>query len=83
MIDFLFWKRERKGRSEAHTPFIRYGHLPVCNKPTRALSLLVTLSRVTRSRIRGPAVTFPVTARFRCLFFSTMYGIPSNGTRPA
>jgi len=71
MIDFTFFGRER-GREEAkhiRRPFITATYLFATN-PTRASSLLVSLNRVThRSRIRGPAVTFIVTARFRCIFF--------------
>jgi hypothetical protein len=41
---FFLEEGKRKGRSEKQMPSIRYGHLPVCNQPTRAFSLLVTLS---------------------------------------
>lgn len=72
MIDvtafFLELKEEGKERSTYAVHSLR---LPTCLQPTpRASSLLVSLNRVThRSRIRGPAVTFVVTARFRCICF--------------
>jgi hypothetical protein len=45
MIRFLFILEGREeGKKRSTAPSIRYGHLPVCNQPTRAFSLLVTLS---------------------------------------
>jgi len=71
------WKGER-GREEAnHTrrSFVTATYLFATNS---ARSQLDYLNRVTRSRIRGPAVTL-LTARFRCMFFKGMHGYLLNG----
>jgi hypothetical protein len=68
MIRFLFIL-EGRGREEAKHNAVHSLRPLTCLQPTYTrVQFAGNSERVTRSRIRGPAVTFPVTARFRCRF---------------